>query len=383
MKKIALLGSTGSIGTQTLEVIDELQGFKVQILSAHKNTDLIIQQVHKYNPEFVILTHWDSFKLVEERLKDLSLKVLYGIEGILQSLEATDLDLLITAVSGASGIRPTLKAIELGIDVALANKETIVAAGELVERAQKKSGAKIIPVDSEHSAIMQCLEPQRQALGKIILTASGGPFRNYSKEELAKVTPKEALKHPNWNMGKKITIDSATMMNKGLEVIEAHWLFSVPYEDIEVVIHPQSIVHSMVKYGDGSILAHLGLPDMRVPIQYALTYPNRTTNSFPKLDLTKVGKLEFFPPDMERFPCLKLAYEVGKKGQTFPTVLNAANEVAVELFLQGNLTFLEIPLLIEKVLEKHNPIDDYCLDDLLEIDKWARIEAERQYLLLG
>lgn len=383
MKKIALLGSTGSIGTQTLEVIDELQGFKVQILSAHKNTDLIIQQVHKYNPEFVILTHWDSFKLVEERLKDLSLKVLYGIEGILQSLEATDLDLLITAVSGASGIRPTLKAIELGIDVALANKETIVAAGELVERAQKKSGAKIIPVDSEHSAIMQCLEPQRQALGKIILTASGGPFRNYSKEELAKVTPIEALKHPNWNMGKKITIDSATMMNKGLEVIEAHWLFSVPYEDIEIVIHPQSIVHSMVKYGDGSILAHLGLPDMRVPIQYALTYPNRTTNSFPKLDLTKVGKLEFFPPDMERFPCLKLAYEVGKKGQTFPTVLNAANEVAVELFLQGNLTFLEIPLLIEKVLEKHNPIDDYCLDDLLEIDKWARIEAERQYLLLG
>jgi 1-deoxy-D-xylulose-5-phosphate reductoisomerase len=382
VKKIALLGSTGSIGTQTLQVIDELKLFKVQILSAHKNVNTIIQQAHKYQPEFVVITDEDSFRLVENELKGSTTKVRCGIEGILQCLAETELDLVITAISGASGIRPTLKALELGIDVALANKETIVAAGSLVKKIKETTGAKIIPVDSEHSAIMQCLEPQRLALQKIILTASGGPFRDYSIEELSHVTPKEALKHPNWNMGKKITIDSATLMNKGLEVIEAHWLFSIPYEDIEVVVHPQSIVHSMVKYGDGSILAHLGLPDMRVPIQYALTYPNRTNNSFPKLDLTTIGKLEFLPPDFQKFPCLNLAYQVGKKGQTFPIVLNAANEIAVELFLENKLSFCEIPLLIEKVLEKHNPLSDYNLDDLLEIDNWARIEAENQYSLL-
>lgn len=382
LKNIALLGSTGSIGTQTLQVIDELANYKVQILTAHRNSKLITEQAKKYHPQFVVITHWDSFKQVERWLQGSPIKVLYGIEGILQSLTETELDLVVTAISGASGIQPTLKALELGIDIALANKETIVAAGSLVDKTKQLTRAKIIPVDSEHSAIMQCLEPQTQALEKIILTASGGPFRNYGIEDLEHVTPREALQHPNWNMGKKITIDSATLMNKGLEVIEAHWLFNIPYEDIEVVVHPQSIVHSMVKYGDGSILAHLGLPDMRVPIQYALTYPNRTVNSFPKLDITKVGKLEFMPPDLNKFPCLNLAFQVGKKGQTFPIVLNGANEVAVELFLQGNLKFMEIPLLIEKVLERHNPISEYNLDDLLEIDNWSRIEAERQYLLL-
>lgn len=375
MKKIAILGSTGSIGTQTLQVVDEINDFKVEILSAHKNVDLIIEQTHKYQPKFIILTDWDSFRQVENTLRDFPTDVMYGIEGILKSLVETELDLVVTAISGASGIQPTLKALELGIDVALANKETIVAAGYLVEKIKQKTGAKILPVDSEHSAIMQCLEPKRQSLEKVILTASGGPFRDYDAHDLHAVTPQKALKHPNWSMGRKITIDSATLMNKGLEVIEAHWLFSVSYDHIDVVVHPQSIIHSMVQYGDGSILAHLGLPDMRVPIQYALTYPNRSNNSFPKLDLTQIGKLEFIKPDFQKFPCLKLAYQVGRKGQTLPIVLNAANEVAVEFFLEGKLSFTEIPILIENVLEKHNPLSEYNLEDLLEIDKWARIES--------
>jgi 1-deoxy-D-xylulose-5-phosphate reductoisomerase len=377
LKKIAILGSTGSIGTQTLQVVDELKKFKVEILSAHKNVDLVIEQAHKYQPQFIIVTDFESFQQVKRSIVHLPIKVSYGIEGLLESLSQTQLDLVVAAISGAGGIKPTLKALELGIDVALANKETIVAAGRLVEKIRKQTGAKLIPVDSEHSAIMQCLEPQREAFDKILLTASGGRFRDYTLEKLATVTPQEALKHPNWNMGKKITIDSATLMNKGLEVIEAHWLFSVPYEKIEVVIHPQSIIHSMVQYGDGSVLAHLGLPDMRVPIQYALTYPNRRNNTFPKLDLIKASKLEFYTPDFQKFPCLKLAYEVGRKGQTLPIVLNAANEVAVELFLEEKLSFLEIPKLIEKVLENHSPKEDYSLEDLLEIDNWARMESRR------
>ena len=378
MKNIALLGSTGSIGTQTLQVIDEIKGFKIQILSAHKNTELIIQQALKYQPQFVILTDEESFHKAKAALEHLPINVMLGIDGILRSLVETELDLVVAAISGASGIQPTLKALELGINVALANKETIVAAGYLAERIKVKTGAEIIPVDSEHSAIMQCLEPDSQSLEKIILTASGGPFWTYKHEDLYNVKPKEALKHPNWNMGKKITIDSATLMNKGLEVIEAHWLFNVAYDKIDVVIHPQSIIHSMVQYGDGSFLAHLGLPDMKVPIQYALTYPNRINNSFPKLDLTQIQKLEFFAPDHAKFPCLSLAYHVGKRGQTLPIVLNAANEVAVELFLEERISFLEIPVLIETVLEKHNPFLEYSLEDLLEVDNWARMES-RQY----
>lgn len=378
MKRIAILGSTGSIGTQTLAVVDELKDFKVVILSAHKNVNLVIKQAYKYKPEFIILTDSESFQQVKNALGDWPCQVLYGLKGILEGLGQTQLDLVVSAISGASGIQPTLKALELGIDVALANKETIVAAGSLVQRIQKVTGAKVLPVDSEHSAVFQCLEPGRQAFEKIILTASGGPFREFEIEDLATVTPQKALKHPNWNMGKKITIDSATLMNKGLEVIEAHWLFSTPYDQIDVVIHPQSIIHSMVQYGDGSVLAHLGLPDMRVPIQYALTYPNRSNNSFPKLDLIKANKLEFFAPDFHKFPCLKLAYEVGKKGKTLPIVLNAANEIAVDLFLKEKLSFIEIPKLIEKVLERHNPLREYNLEDLLEIDKWARMES-RQY----
>lgn len=381
-KKIALLGSTGSIGSQTLQVIDELKDyFQIKILSGHKNSELLLTQALKYKPEFIILTQKESYNKVKDILTDSSIKILFGIEGIIQALTECEIDLVVTAVSGAIGIKPTLKALELGIDVALANKETIVAAGNLVQQVQAKTGAKIIPVDSEHSAIFQCLEPDKQALDKIILTASGGPFRNYTREKLLEVTPEKALKHPNWNMGKKITIDSATLMNKGLEVIEAHWLFNVSYDNIEVVIHPQSIVHSMVQYIDGSILAHLGLPDMKVPIQYALTYPNRRGNTFPKLDLTNIGSLEFFSPDFNSFPCLKLAYQVGRTGNTMPTVLNAANEVAVELFLQNKISFVEIPLLIEWVLEKHLPVKNYSFEELMEIDMWART-ISREYLTL-
>jgi len=381
LRKIALLGSTGSIGTQTLQVIEEFkEDFEVVILSAHANSQLLLQQVSKYNPQIVILTEEKSYNIVKNALSGKQIKVLYGPEGILAALEEIQVDLVVGAISGAAGIKPTLKALELGIDVALANKETIVAAGALVRQIQEKTGARILPVDSEHSAIMQCLEQEKQAVAKIILTASGGPFRNYSKEELKKVTPQKALKHPNWDMGKKITIDSATLMNKGLEVIEAHWLFNVDYENIQVVIHPQSIIHSLVEYGDGSILAQLGLPDMRIPIQYALTYPKRRSNSFPKLDLTKINSLEFFPPDTEKFPSLKLAYEAGKIGYTMPCVLNASNEVAVELFLQEKISFIEIPMLVEWVLSKHVPVKNFDLETLMEVDLWARRES-RAYKL--
>lgn len=378
-KKIALLGSTGSIGTQTLEVIDEFSDdFQVSLLSGHKNGELLKKQAVKYKPAVVVVTDQETFFNVEKDLSGLDIKVLYGEEDLLNSLSTIEMDLVVGGISGAAGIKPILKALELGIDVALANKETIVVAGDLVKELQIKYGSKLIPVDSEHSAIFQCLEPQKNALDKIILTASGGPFRNLPMDELKNVTPERALKHPNWEMGKKITIDSATLMNKGLEVIEAHFLFDVGYDDIQVVIHPQSIIHSMVQYGDGSILAQLGLPDMRVPIQYALTYPIRMHNSFEKLDLTKISSLEFFPPDTEKFPCLKLAYEAGRTGYTMPAALNAANEVAVDLFLKGKLLFTEIANLVQWVLEQHIPLKEYNLEELLAVDSWAR-EVSRQY----
>lgn len=376
VKKIALLGSTGSIGTQTLEVVDEFRDlFKIEILTGHTNGDLLLKQVQKYHPSLVVATNKANFLFLKNQLVNSPTKVLFGLEGINSALEETKIDLVVGAISGAAGILPTIKALELGIDVALANKETIVAAGSIVKKIQKKTGAQIIPVDSEHSAIFQCLTEESKAFKKIILTASGGPFRNYTKEELKNVTKQKALKHPNWQMGKKVTIDSATMMNKGLEIIEAHWLFDAPYENIEPVIHPQSIVHSMVEYGDGSILAQLGLPDMRTPIQYALTYPIRQNNSFPKLNLVEIGKLEFFKPDFEKFPCLKLAYEAGKIGYTMPIVLNAANEIAVQLFLDEKIKFIDIPCLVEWVMEKHTIKKEFNLEDLFVIDAWARKKA--------
>ncbi|SMB94024.1 1-deoxy-D-xylulose 5-phosphate reductoisomerase [Desulfonispora thiosulfatigenes DSM 11270] len=378
VKNIALLGSTGSIGVQTLEVIDEHKDdFIVKIISGHKNVQRLLEQALKYKPEYVIVTHEKSYEILKKELSTFPIKVILGEKEIAKVYQEVNLDLVIGAISGAAGIPSVLAALELGIDVALANKETIVVAGNIVKRIQKKTGAKIIPVDSEHSAIFQCLTGHEKAVSGLLITASGGPFRNLSPDELHKVTPEMALNHPTWSMGNKITIDSATLMNKGLEIIEAHFLFNVAYENINAIIHPQSIVHSMVLYGDGSVLAHLGLPDMRVPIQYALTYPERKNNSFPKLDLLKIKELEFLKPDTEKFPCLNLAYRAGKIGYTMPAVLNAANEIAVELFMQKDIGFMDIPKLVEEVMQKHEIVKEFDFKDLLEVDKWARIECKK------
>ena len=290
MKKLAILGSTGSIGTQTLQVVDEFpQLFSVEILAANHNWQLVGEQARKYKPKFVVLNNKSAYEHLAGEWCDEKIKLLYGMENLLKILGETPLDMVVGAMGGAIGIAPTLRALELGIDVALANKETIVAGGDLVRLAQEKSGAKILPVDSEHSAIFQCMEHAHGAFSKILLTASGGPFREFTKEELYRVKPAQALKHPNWTMGRKITIDSATLMNKGLEIIEARWLFNVDYDNIRVLVHPQSVVHSLVEFGDGAIIGHLGAADMRIPIQYALTYPERMPNSFPKIDLAKLS----------------------------------------------------------------------------------------------
>lgn len=377
MKRLAILGATGSIGTQTLQVIDALPGqFTVTILAAHRNWQLLMEQTLRYQPACVVLTDADACAAFQRENKNEKLTVLCGMAGLLQALERFPVDMMVGAMSGAAGIEPTLKALELGIDLALANKETLVSGGSLVRSAQQKSGAKILPVDSEHAAIFQCIEPGSQCLHKILLTASGGPFRTWEKEALRQVTPQQALRHPNWSMGPKITIDSATLMNKGLEVIEANWLFNVDYDHIQVLVHPQSVVHSMVEYGDGSVLGHLGPADMRIPIQYALTWPNRQANPFPKLDFTKLSGLEFFTPDFEKFPALALAYAVGRTGKSAPAVLNGANEVAVAAFLQEKIGFLDIPALVRAVVERHTPVEIESFAHLMEIDQWARREAQ-------
>lgn len=377
MKRLAILGATGSIGTQTLQVVDALPGqFEVVILAGHSNWQLLLQQAEQYHPACVVVTEPAAYEKFQKENKNKGLTVLCGMPGVLQALETFPIDMMVGAMSGAAGIAPTLKALELGIDLALANKETLVSGGSLVRKAQQKSGASIIPVDSEHSAIYQCIEPGSKCLHKILLTASGGPFRTWEKEALYHVTPKQALKHPNWSMGQKITIDSATLMNKGLEVIEANWLFDVDYDDIQVLVHPQSVVHSMVEYGDGSVLAHMGRTDMRIPIQYALTWPERQGNPFPKLDFTKIAGLEFFAPDFDKFPALQLAYEVGRVGKSAPAVLNGANEIAVAAFLREQIGFMDIPALVQWVVEQHTPVEIEHFDHLLEIDQWARQQAQ-------
>lgn len=374
MKYTALLGSTGSIGTQTLEVIDEFnKEFSVEILSAHSNFELLRKQIIKYNPKVVFVTEKKCYeKLISFNIEGT--KIYFGFSELPQVLNNYKIDICIGGISGAAGIEPTLKFLEKGITVALANKETLVTAGILVRNIINENGAKIITVDSEHSAIMQCLE-NTKAARRILLTASGGPFREWAEEDLQKVTLEDALNHPTWTMGKKITIDSATLMNKGLEVIEANWLFNIDYDNIEVIIHPESIVHSMVEYGDGSIIAHLGPKDMRIPIQYALTYPERINNSFPKIDLTEIGKLNFYKPDFKKFPSLALAYEAGRTGGTMPAVLNAANEVAVEMFLNKKISFVQIPQIVEKVMSEHNPEFYPDLNEIIRIDSWARNKA--------
>ena len=375
MKKISILGSTGSIGTQTLDVVRKNPDkFKVIAISANSSVDLLLEQIIEFKPKYVAVYNEDSAKKLKERIpNNINIKVLSGMEGLEKISSLDEIDVLLTAIVGMIGLVPTLCAIRSGKTIALANKETLVTAGKLVMSEAKKYNVDILPVDSEHSAIFQCLNGEKNKnIEKIILTASGGPFRGKSKEELLNVTKNEALKHPNWNMGRKISIDSSTLMNKGLEVIEAKWLFDVDYKDIDVVIHPQSIIHSMVQFNDSSIIAQMGCPDMRLPIQYALTYPDRILNDFERMDFTKFSKLNFEKPDLETFPCLKLAFDCLKMGGTYCTVLNASNEVLVNEFLEDKIGFYDIPYYIEKTLQAHNSIENPTLEEILEVDRWAR-----------
>ncbi len=372
-KRIALLGSTGSIGRQTLEVVENLGGgCRVVALAAGSNYRLLEQQVRRFKPELAVLGDPGKAALLKSALRDLDCRVEAGPEGLVAAARWPSADLVVNALVGFAGFIPTLEALEAGKTVALANKESLVVGGELLARKGLLQPERILPLDSEHSAIRQALggSPLSQ-VRRIWLTASGGPFRDWEEERLARATPAEALAHPNWKMGPKITIDSATLMNKGLEVMEAHWLFGVAPERIEVVIHPQSIVHSAVEFIDGSVIAQLGPADMRLPIQYALSYPERQPNPWPRLDL-RGKELTFMEPDVKRFPCLELAYRALQAGGTMPTCLNAANEVAVEYFLKGALKFIHIPRLIEEVMSAHQVISKPERDTLEEADRWAR-----------
>lgn len=353
-KRIALLGSTGSIGTQTLDVISRFPGeFKVEVLTAGNNIRLLVQQAKKYLPDSVVIGNSLHYHQLKEALRDIPVKVYAGDEAIEQVVRGSNIDMVVAAMVGYSGLKPTISAIKAGKKIALANKETLVVAGELIKKMVKESGSKIIPVDSEHSAIFQCLAGELgNPVEKITLTASGGPFLNFTEEMLKKVKPHEALKHPNWEMGNKVTIDSASLMNKGLEVIEAKWLFDIIPEQIKVIIHPQSIIHSLVHFADGSVKAQLGVPDMRVPILYALSYPDRLSSDLPKLDLSKYPTLNFIEPDPSRFRNLALAYHALRQGGNMPCIMNAANEVAVSAFLSGKIGFLQMSDVVEFTMEK-------------------------------
>ncbi len=376
MKRLTILGSTGSIGTQTLDIVRQNpEQLEVFALAAGKNVQEIELQAREFKPQIIGLMEEKAARELKQRVADLDIEVVSGMEGLLRTVTDEVPDTVVTAISGRIGLEPTMEALKAGKDIALANKETLVAGGDLVMGTAQRLGRTILPVDSEHSAIFQCLEEDPRTLDKIILTASGGPFRGWSEEQLREVTPERALQHPNWAMGAKITIDSATMMNKGLEVIEAHHLFNMEYDQIDVLIHPQSVIHSMVQYCDGSVLAQCGRPDMRLPIQYALTYPTRWPNPFERLDLR--GKtLSFFDPEDYDFPALKLAYACGKRGGTLPAVMNAANEVAVHAFLARRVAYLEIIGLVDKVCSEHDVLDATDLETILNADHWARIRTE-------
>ena len=379
MKRLAVLGSTGSIGVTTLAVVEQFpERFRVVTLAAGKNLERLREQVMKFQPELVSLSSAESARELRAQLPHFRGEILWGAEGLTAAAVYGEADMVISALVGAAGLPPTLAAIQAGKDIALANKEALVISGELMTRAAKKRGVRILPVDSEHNAIFQALHGHKiENVKRIILTASGGPFLHRSASELAEATPQEALQHPTWKMGNKITIDSATIMNKGLEVIEARWLFDLPPEKVAVIIHPQSIVHSMVEYIDGSVLAQLGIPNMTIPISYILAYPDRLPLAhLPSLDLAAAVQLTFLNPDLEKFPCLRLAYQALKKGGTSPVVLNAANEVAVESFLAGRIRFTDIAVLNEQVLEAHNAQPVESLEGLLEADRWARAYAQ-------
>jgi 1-deoxy-D-xylulose-5-phosphate reductoisomerase len=373
MKNVAILGSTGSIGRNTLEVIANFPDqFRITYLSTNKNVDLLCEQAQRFRPRGIgALDEKAGTKLCT--MTNGSLEMLNGEIGIEETVSRDDVDIVVSSLVGFAGLKPTIKALESGKTVALATKEALVVAGELIMRLVKQRNLVLTPIDSEHSAILQCLVGERKEnIAKLILTASGGPFLNTEKAALENVSVAEALNHPNWRMGNKVTIDSATLMNKGLEVVEAHWLFGLPPERIEVVIHPQSIVHSMVEFIDGSVKAQLGVPDMRIPIQYALTYPNRAPSTYTRLDFSELCEMTFFKPDRTKFECLNLAYNALQTGGTATTVLNAANEVAVESFLKNKIKFSQIPKLIEKALSLHHAIHRPCLDEIIGVDRETR-----------
>jgi 1-deoxy-D-xylulose-5-phosphate reductoisomerase len=379
LKNISIVGSTGSIGQSTLSVVEKFPDrFKVVALAAGSNVELLEKQVRRFQPAFASVADERSAENLKKRCAGLKVRIFSGIEGMVRVAAAEEADITVSAVVGTAGLVPTMAAIRAGKRIALANKEALVTAGELVMAESRSRGAAILPVDSEHSAIFQCLQAGASTdVRKLILTASGGPFRGYSKKDLAAVTAAQALNHPNWSMGRKITIDSATLMNKGLEVIEARWLFDIAPENISVLVHPQSIIHSLVEYHDGSLVAQLGMPDMKGPIAYALSYPERLPDVSPALDLAAVGTLTFEEPDVERFPCLAYAYDALRAGGTAPAVLSAANEVAVGCFLQEKIGYSDIAPVIKTVMDAHAPFSIKTVEDALKADLWARQEAEK------
>lgn len=377
MKRIALLGSTGSIGRNTLDVVRNLNlnqyPVSVEYLTANSNSKLLLKQIHEFKPKAVVVINKTAYEDLKRDAAGLNIELLEGSNGLIEILQRGNYDLIINALVGFAGLVPTLNAVRMGKDIALANKESLVIAGGLINEMLKISGSNLIPIDSEHSAILQCIRGEKlNTVSKLILTASGGPFLNYPKEKLKNVTVEQALNHPNWKMGNKITIDSATLMNKGFEIIEGRWLFNIPAENIDVVVHPQSIIHSFVEFQDGSVKAQFGVPDMRIPIQYAISYPDRVLSGFPRLDFSKMKELTFEKPDFDKFECLKIAYDVLKKGGTYPVVLNASNEAAVELFLKRKIKFSDIAPLIKNALDEHQSNGKLEIENILEIDKKSR-----------
>ncbi len=384
-KNICIFGSTGSIGNNTLHVVENLQRngrhLNVRYLTAGKNYRKLAQQVEAFSPEAVVIEDTNAYQDFKNEFRFEGLEVMCGRQELLNLSSNGDYELAVSSLSGLSGLSPTLSALKSGKNVALANKETLVSAGHLVKELQSSENVMLYPIDSEHSAILQCiLGEESRNVDKVVLTASGGPFLNWSVKDIKNSKVSDALKHPNWQMGRKITIDSATMMNKGLEVIEAKWLYSLTTEQIQVIIHPQSIVHSFVEFSDGSVKAQLGVPDMRIPIQFALTYPERVSSDFPRMDFSTLSALEFQQPDTEKFRCLALAYEAAESGQSYPAVLNSANEAAVELFLNGKISFIDIVTIVQESLENHNPVNLKTAEEIVELDRQIRNEIMKPEL---
>ena len=373
MKSIGILGSTGSIGVQTLQVIDTFPGeYKIKYLTANQNVKQLAEQALKYNPDTVCIVQEELKDELESILKNTNISISCGRKALLELAGRNDVELVMNGLVGAAGMEPTIEAVKSGVDVALSNKESMVMAGGIINDLLKTNSCNLFPVDSEHSAIWQCLKGENTCeIKRLILTGSGGPFRTKPKEKFSSITLEQALQHPNWDMGNKITIDSATMMNKGLEVIEAYWLFGVTSSQIDIIVHPESIIHSMVEFVDGSVKAQLGVPDMKLPIQYALTYPDHYSTDWENLDLTAIGRLTFEKPDFEKFPCIQLAYDALEKGGTFPVVLNVANDEVVSAFLNDHIPFIQIPQLIAEALDQHEFIENPDLETISEISQWT------------